>query len=91
MIDGENLIEINFDFNHNYMLLYQNPKVIIKPYTRTKERMLSLITDILYFLPHIQFKLGNPFTGAKVDRKDHPTNLRLGGSFGDRSNDILLY
>lgn len=59
------LREINFDFNNDLLLLlYENNGILHQePSTRTKERMLTLLTGILYYYPTIDLKLGNALGG----------------------------
>ena len=76
-----NLLEILFDFNLEYViLLYDNhgitEQVVFK---RSDDRMLNLLTGILYFFPTVDLKLGHPYGGIRLV----PTNVRMKAYVGD--------
>lgn len=52
---------INFDFKNNHLVMgyKDNGNFRPEPYTITPEYMLNLLTEILYYYPTINFKLGN--------------------------------
>ena len=78
----EYLMEINFDFKNGLMvLLYEDHNIITyKGFTWTKGRHLHILTQILYYYPTVDLKLGYAEGGQPV----HPTyNIRTFNIKGD--------
>lgn len=84
---ANSISEINFDFTNQFVILCYlvDGKIEFNPMSRTFNRSLSLLTDILYFYPSIDLKIASSYGGQSFFTN---SNIRIGNKNGNEPSII---